>query len=104
MNIDSDQDPYKYFGLDKSKKTILILGGSLGAKSINEGILNNISLIKESLYQLIWQTGKHDEIKLKKFDNEKLIIKDFIDRMDLAYGAQILSFREQVQSPFLSYV
>lgn len=89
LNIDSDQDPYKYFGLDKSKKTILILGGSLGAKSINEGILNNISLIKESSYQLIWQTGKlyYDEIKLKKFDNEKLIIKDFIDRMDLAYGA-----------------
>ena len=70
LNIDSDQDPYKYFGLDKSKKTILILGGSLGAKSINEGILNNISLIKESSYQLIWQTGKlyYDEIKLKKFD------------------------------------
>lgn len=89
LNIDYDQDPYKYFGLDKSKKTILILGGSLGAKSINEGILNNISLIKESSYQLIWQTGKlyYDEIKLKKFDNEKLIIKDFIDRMDLAYGA-----------------
>ena len=89
LNIDSDQDPYKYFGLDKSKKTILILGGSLGAKSINEGILNNISLIKESSYQLIWQTGKfyYDEIKLKKFDNENLIIKDFIDRMDLAYGA-----------------
>lgn len=89
LNIDSDQDPHKYFGLDKSKKTILILGGSLGAKSINEGILNNISLIKESSYQLIWQTGKlyYDEIKLKKFDNEKLIIKDFIDRMDLAYGA-----------------
>ena len=89
LNIDSDQDPYKYFGLDKSKKTILILGGSLGAKSINEGILNNISLIKESSYQVIWQTGKfyYDEIKLKKFDNENLIINDFIDRMDLAYGA-----------------
>ena len=89
LNIGSDQDPHKYFGLDKSKKTILVLGGSLGAKSINEGILNNISLIKESSYQLIWQTGKlyYDEIKLKKFDNEKLIIKDFIDRMDLAYNA-----------------
>tara|TARA_Y100000766_G_C18819544_1_gene562265 strand:- start:224 stop:802 length:579 start_codon:yes stop_codon:yes gene_type:complete len=89
LNKGSDQDPHKYFGLDKSKKTILVLGGSLGAKSINEGILNNISLIKESSYQLIWQTGKlyYDEIKLKKFDNKKLIIKDFIDRMDLAYNA-----------------
>ena len=44
LNKGSDQDPHKYFGLDKSKKTILVLGGSLGAKSINEGILNNISI------------------------------------------------------------
>lgn len=89
LNLNSNKNPYEYFGLDSSKKTILVLGGSLGARSINEGILSNISLIRESSYQVIWQTGKfyYKNILSKKIKDKKIIIKDFINRMDLAYNA-----------------
>ena len=70
----------------------MFLGGSLGAQSINEGILNNISLIRESSYQVIWQTGKfyYKNILSKNIQDKNLVIKDFIDRMDLAYNASDL--------------
>ena len=66
----------------------MVLGGSLGAKSINEGVLNNISLIRESSYQVIWQTGKFysKNIFSKNINDKNIIIKDFIERMDLAYN------------------
>ena len=88
LKIKSNENAHKYFGLDSSKKTILVLGGSLGAKNINEGVLNNISLIRESSYQVIWQTGKfyYKNILSKNIKDKKIIIKDFISRMDLAYS------------------
>ena len=88
LKIKSNENAHKYFGLDSSKKTILVLGGSLGAKNINEGVLNNISLIRESSYQVIWQTGKfyYKNILSKNIMDKKIIIKDFIKRMDLAYS------------------
>ena len=88
LKIKSNENAHKYFGLDSSKKTILVLGGSLGAKNINEGVLNNISLIRESSYQVIWQTGKfyYKNILSKIIKDKKIIIKDFINRMDLAYS------------------
>ena len=88
LKIKSNKNAHKYFGLDSSKKTILVLGGSLGAKNINEGVLNNISLIRESSYQVIWQTGKfyYKNILSKNIKDKKIIIKDFINRMDLAYS------------------
>lgn len=88
LKIKSNENAHKYFGLDSSKKTILVIGGSLGAKSINEGVLNNISLIRESSYQVIWQTGKfyYKNILSKIIKDKKIIIKDFINRMDLAYS------------------
>jgi len=88
LKIKSNENAYKYFELDSSKKTILVLGGSLGAKNINEGVLNNISLIRESSYQVIWQTGKfyYKNILSKNIKDKKIIIKDFINRMDLAYS------------------
>ena len=88
LKIKSNENAHKYFGLDSSKKTILVLGGSLGAKNINEGVLNNISLIRESSYQVIRQTGKfyYKNILSKNIKDKKIIIKDFINRMDLAYS------------------
>jgi len=88
LNLNSNKNSHEYFGLDKTKKTILFLGGSLGAKSINEGILNNISLIRESSYQVIWQTGKfyYKNILSKNINDKNIIVKDFIERMDLAYN------------------
>lgn len=92
LEFDSSKNFHKYFDLDKTKKTILVLGGSLGAKSINEGVLNNISLIRESSYQVIWQTGKfyYKNILSKNIKDKNLVIKDFIDRMDFAYNASDL--------------
>ena len=79
---------YNHFGLKRNKKTILVVGGSLGAKSINESILTNLSLIRESSFQLIWQTGStyYNVIQSKKLESTNIKILPFIDRMDLAYS------------------
>ena len=89
LSSESNKDPFGYFNLNRNKKTILVLGGSLGAKSINEGILNNLSLIRESSFQIIWQTGNYyyDEIISQNLNEDNLIIKPFIQKMNLAYSA-----------------
>lgn len=82
----------KKMGLDPDKETILILGGSLGARSINECILAGLDLIKGSGVQFIWQTGKiyFDRIKSALNQHEEvpnLIVTDFINDMAAAYSA-----------------
>lgn len=78
-----------YFGLNETDKIILIIGGSLGACSINNAVLRNIDLITESNIQIIWQTGTlyYDKInkELKSIKWYNLQIHCFIARMDLAY-------------------
>lgn len=80
----------KYFNFSKNKKTILVIGGSLGARTINESIDSKISDIIESGLQLIWQTGRSCERWMTE-DGKRMMegiqILDFIDRMDLAYSA-----------------
>ena len=82
----------KSFGLDPSKKTILIIGGSLGAKTINDSVLTHLSLIKQSNVQFIWQTGKfyseqiREELE-KKGKPDNLYVSDFIADMAKAYKA-----------------
>lgn len=84
----NNKSGYNHFGLERNKKTILVIGGSLGAKSINESILSNLSLIRESSFQLIWQTGStyYNVIQSKKLESTNIKISPFIDRMDLAYS------------------
>lgn len=82
----------KAFKLDPEKRTILLIGGSLGARTINESILSHLDLVRESGVQFIWQTGKYysQEIaeRLKDEKNlEMLHITDFISNMDAAYAA-----------------
>ena len=55
-----------YFNLKNDKKTILVMGGSGGAKVINEAILNGIQTILDNNFQLIWQTGKFYIDKMKE--------------------------------------
>ena len=78
-----------YFGLHPNKKTILIMGGSLGAKSINKTIQKNLALLAEQQVQLIWQTGKPDaNVYLNaaaSFPN--VFVSPFIDDMSAAYTA-----------------
>jgi len=88
--INKNPEAYTLFGLDPAKKTFLVLGGSLGAGTINSSILESIGRIHDN-YQLLWQCGKTYYEKLKLSVNfEKhtnVILMPFIERMDLAYAA-----------------
>ena len=85
------EDAIRSFGLDPEKKTILLVGGSLGARTINESMLRHLDLIKESDLQFIWQTGKFysAEIaeRLKDQNLPNLKVTDFITDMGAAYRA-----------------
>ena len=83
----------KTLGLDENKKCVLIVGGSLGARSINEAVLANIETIRENEnIQFIWQTGKlyFEEMKERSAaagKPENLIVTDFVSNMAAALGA-----------------
>lgn len=83
-------DAYKRFGLDSSKKTLLVLGGSLGALTLNESLKAGVEKVLAAGYQVIWQTGKYYFEGIQSaFEDKKqqeLIIKAFIARMDYAYA------------------
>ena len=83
-------DAKTYFKVFKNEKVILVLGGSLGAKSINEGILNSIDTIKDQPIKLLWQVGKRyfDSIEnqLNQINIPNVKALAFIKRMDLAYS------------------
>lgn len=88
----SKEDARRQFGLDPQKKTILLVGGSLGARTINESVLQHLDIIRGSGVQFIWQTGKYysDEIK-RRLEGEEglsmLCVTDFISDMGAAYKA-----------------
>ena len=95
QNLNSPVDKmeaYKEFGFDPNKKTIVVIGGSLGARTINNSMLAGIKKIAEDNdVQVLWQTGKYyfEEMKHKTeaLKEEKSInITDFISRMDYAYA------------------
>lgn len=78
-----------YFGLEPQKKTLLVVGGSLGSWSINEGIELNLRKWSLEGFQIIWQTGKlFYERAVSSSENAASWVKvyEFIDRMDLAYA------------------
>lgn len=87
----SREEAIKSFGLNPEKKTILLVGGSLGARTINESVLLHLDLVKSSNVQFIWQTGKYysEEIfdRLKGQDIPNLKVTDFITDMGAAYKA-----------------
>ena len=80
------------FGLDATKKTILIVGGSLGARTVNESVLKNLDAIRQGDVQFIWQTGKYYHAQIleqlaKEPKVENLMVTDFISDMGAAYKA-----------------
>ena len=88
----SVEDARKSFGLDPEKKTVVFVGGSLGARTVNESILRHLDLVEQAKdIQFIWQTGKYynasinKEIEGKKPGN--LLVTDFISDMGAAYKA-----------------
>ncbi|ALM20615.1 UDP-diphospho-muramoylpentapeptide beta-N-acetylglucosaminyltransferase [Nonlabens sp. MIC269] len=80
------QQAIEFFGLDENKKTLLVLGGSLGARRINQLIdENSVQLLKD--VQIIWQCGKFYYETYKAKEQKQLQVKAFLERMDLAYAA-----------------
>lgn len=83
------EEALKFFGLKPDLKTVFVMGGSLGAKSINETVEENIDAFKKNGLQLIWQTGKNFSGKAAKQEEERNNIwtNAFIDKMENAYAA-----------------
>jgi UDP-N-acetylglucosamine--N-acetylmuramyl-(pentapeptide) pyrophosphoryl-undecaprenol N-acetylglucosamine transferase len=83
---------YKEFGFDPNKKTIVVIGGSLGARTVNNSLLAGVrKLAAEQDVQVLWQTGKIyiDEMRAKTSDlpaDSGVVVTDFISRMDYAYA------------------
>ncbi|MCG2459948.1 undecaprenyldiphospho-muramoylpentapeptide beta-N-acetylglucosaminyltransferase [Flavobacteriaceae bacterium F89] len=76
-----------FFGLDAQKPTLLVLGGSLGARRINQLIESKLGFFKGFGLQLIWQCGKLYFEEYKKYASENVKVFDFLDRMDMAFSA-----------------
>ena len=85
----SREEAIRYFNLDPNKKTILSIGGSLGAKSINETIAAHLNEFEKNDLQLIWQTGKPyaEEAKQMAVKKPNVWVNDFIMQMEYAYAA-----------------
>ena len=88
-SIVTREEALKYFGLSADKKVVLSIGGSLGAKSINEAIAKDIALFEENNLQLIWQTGKdfNEQAMQTAEGKANIYLSDFINQMEFAYAA-----------------
>ena len=84
-------DAVRSFGFDPSKKTILLVGGSRGARTITESVVQHLDLVKDSTVQFVWQTGKYYSAEIAKRlegqDIPNLKVTDFITDMGAAYKA-----------------
>ena len=88
INEASKSEAIAYFKLDANKKTLLVLGGSLGARRINQLIEKELDFLLSQNIQIIWQCGKlylNDYSKYNEKENVQVVA--FIDRMDLVYAA-----------------
>lgn len=89
----SKVEAVRSFGLVPGKQTILIVGGSLGARTLNDSILGNLPLLKQqSRIQFVWQTGKYYSAEIKaelerRGCPDNLKVMDFISDMKMAYAA-----------------
>ena len=85
------KEAYEYFGLNPDKPTLMVMGGSLGARTVNQAMIAGLEKLKQSGIQVIWQTGKlyYEQIKSDLSDQSDLSdikILDFLARMDYAYA------------------
>jgi UDP-N-acetylglucosamine--N-acetylmuramyl-(pentapeptide) pyrophosphoryl-undecaprenol N-acetylglucosamine transferase len=85
----SRSEGLKFFELDEAKKTVLVVGGSLGAKSINEAIDKGLDDLLKAGLQIIWQTGIPYSAKAKERagGGHSVRVNDFITKMEYAYAA-----------------
>jgi len=92
VDINGKRDEaFKEFKLSPDKRTIVVIGGSLGARTLNNSVLSHLQKIEDADVQLIWQTGKHyyDDVRqqLNNGNSENIRVLEFLNRMDLAYAA-----------------
>jgi len=87
QSIITKEEALAFFELVPSKKTLLIIGGSLGAKSINEAIANDIDKFSQNNVQVIWQTGKTNAPSYAKHSRDGIWISIFIEKIEMAYAA-----------------
>ena len=83
------EEALRYFGLTNGKPTVLVVGGSLGARSINEAVEKNLAQLIDNNMQLIWQTGKTEASRWKAAaaGQEGVWVSEFITAMEYAYAA-----------------
>ncbi|MCG2432022.1 undecaprenyldiphospho-muramoylpentapeptide beta-N-acetylglucosaminyltransferase [Aequorivita xiaoshiensis] len=81
------EEALTFFKLNRDKKTLLVLGGSLGARRINQLIEKSLPFFERINLQVIWQCGKFYEETYKNKGNENVQVHTFLNRMDLAYAA-----------------
>lgn len=88
IDIESKRDEaIAFYGLDPNKKTLLVLGGSLGARRINQLIEKELQNFLSQDVQVIWQCGKLYFEEYKKYNQPNVKVVDFIERMDFVYAA-----------------
>ena len=88
LEVEIDKkEALSFFGLDDSKRTLVILGGSLGAQKVNETIANHLFLFESLGLQLIWQCGKLYYEEFKNFSSASIKIFPFVREMDYLYTA-----------------
>lgn len=88
IDIESKRDEaVAFYGLDPNKKTLLVLGGSLGARRINQLIEKELQNFLSQDVQVIWQCGKLYFEEYKKYNQPNVKVVDFIERMDFVYAA-----------------
>ncbi len=89
--LDKKTEALAFFGFEPEKKTLLVVGGSLGARTINQSMEAGLEKLAAAGIQVIWQTGKYyykeAAEKLKKYKEASIWCSDFITRMDYAYSA-----------------
>lgn len=89
LNPNRKEEAYKYFELSPEKPVLLVIGGSLGARTLNESTLAGLEKLKENDIQLLWQCGGfyHKEIEERcEGKGGTVVLRDFIFQMDFAYG------------------
>ncbi|MBP6967419.1 MAG: undecaprenyldiphospho-muramoylpentapeptide beta-N-acetylglucosaminyltransferase [Prolixibacteraceae bacterium] len=87
----SREEALAWFGFSPEEEVLLILGGSLGARSLNNAVLKNLNVVRKAPFRVIWQTGSlyYEEMVEKTRENRpgNLRIHRFLDRMEMAYLA-----------------
>ena len=87
LGTSTKEEAKKFFDLDENKFTILVLGGSLGAASINSAVASCTEELEKKSLQILWQTGKNYYQSYKSINLDSVKILDFIEDMNKAYSA-----------------